>query len=59
MKLKLTGVEETLLITLYVRAKDAESDKPVLNDRKAAEILSRIDNDLAQFKTAWMSYYGI
>ena len=59
MKLKLTGVEETLLITLYVRAKDAESDKPVLNDRKAAEILSRIDNDLSQFKTAWMSYYGI
>ena len=59
MKLKLTGVEETLLITLYVRAKDAESDKPVLNDRKAAEILSHIDNDLSSFKTAWISYYGI
>ena len=28
MKIKLDGVMETLLITLYIRAKDAESPKP-------------------------------
>ncbi|KAK2056647.1 O-methyltransferase [Colletotrichum caudatum] len=38
----LTGAEETLLITLYHRAKDAESPDPVLNDRYALEAVARI-----------------
>ncbi|EXK77808.1 hypothetical protein FOQG_17494 [Fusarium oxysporum f. sp. raphani 54005] len=38
----LTGAEETLLITLYTRAKDAESPSPVLNDRYALEAVGRI-----------------
>ncbi|TEA10853.1 Tetracenomycin polyketide synthesis O-methyltransferase TcmP [Colletotrichum sidae] len=38
----LTGAEETLLITLFHRAKDAESPSPVLNDRYALEAVARI-----------------
>ena len=33
MKVDLGGVAETLLITLYMRAKDAQSEHPKLNDR--------------------------
>ena len=43
MKIDLSGISETLLVTLYMRAKDAKSNHPFLNDRKAAEIISRMD----------------
>ena len=43
MKLKLDGVAETLFITLYIRAKDAMSDKPILNDKLSLEIMEKID----------------
>ena len=43
MKIDLSGVSETLLVTLYMRAKDAKSNHPFLNDRKAAEIISCMD----------------
>lgn len=45
MKIDLSGVSETLLVTLYMRAKDAKSNHPFLNDRKAAEIISCMDYD--------------
>ncbi|GKT46892.1 tetraketide alpha-pyrone reductase 2 [Colletotrichum spaethianum] len=41
-KINLTGAEETLLITLFARAKDAESPNPILNDRQTLEVVSRI-----------------
>jgi O-methyltransferase involved in polyketide biosynthesis len=39
---RLTGVRETLLFTLYMRALDARSSRPVLGDRWAVEVLDRI-----------------
>ncbi|KXL54134.1 hypothetical protein CLNEO_02310 [Anaerotignum neopropionicum] len=39
MPIKLDGVMETLLITLYVRAKDAMRTNPVIHDKKAIEII--------------------
>ena len=59
MKMNLAGVAETLLITLYMRAKDARSAHPLLGDAKAAEIIDQIDYDFSQFKEVWASYYGI
>ena len=59
MKMDLGGVAETLLITLYIRAKDAKNAHPVLNDRKAAELIEKIDYDFSKFDSAWVSYYGI
>ncbi|OLN95508.1 Tetracenomycin polyketide synthesis O-methyltransferase TcmP 2 [Colletotrichum chlorophyti] len=41
-KITLTGAEETLLITLFARAKDAESASPILNDRHTLEVVARI-----------------
>ena len=49
MKIKLDGVMETLLITLYIRAKDAESPKPYLGDNKSREIIQQIDYDFSKF----------
>ena len=59
MKVDLGGVAETLLITLYMRAKDAQSERPKLNDRKAAELIQKIDYDFSKFNTARASYYGV
>ena len=59
MKIKLNGVAETLLITLNARAKDYESPKSVLHDKKSFEIASQLDYDFKKFDTAWASYYGI
>ena len=59
MKIKLDGVAETLLITLNARAKDYESPKSVLHDKKSSEILSQLDYDFSKFEKAWASYYGI
>ena len=51
MKLKLDGVAETLFITLYIRAKDAMSDKPILNDKLSLEIMKKIDYDFDKFNS--------
>ncbi|WP_027400483.1 class I SAM-dependent methyltransferase [Anaerovorax odorimutans] len=59
MSIKLEGVMETLLITLYARAKDAASATPLLNDKKAVEMVKKIDYDFAKFDSGWMSYYGV
>ncbi|MFR3728212.1 class I SAM-dependent methyltransferase [Lacrimispora sp.] len=59
MSEKLSGVMETLLITLYIRAKDAETSNPVINDKKAAEMVKRIDYDFKKFDSGFMSYYGV
>lgn len=58
MGIQLEGVMETLLITLYIRAKDAMSTNPVINDKKAAEMVQKIDYDFSKFDSPW-SYYGV
>ncbi len=50
---------ETMLITLYIRAKDAMSKNPVVNDIMAAEMVQKIDHDFSKFDKGWMSYYGV
>ncbi|TDZ74998.1 Tetracenomycin polyketide synthesis O-methyltransferase TcmP [Colletotrichum sidae] len=41
-KVKLSGAQETLLLTLFARAKDAESPNPILHDQYALEIVNLI-----------------
>ncbi|MDA0562977.1 class I SAM-dependent methyltransferase [Streptomonospora sp. S1-112] len=43
-----TGVESTMLITLYLRALETRSAEPVLNDPYAADLVDRIDVDFAR-----------
>ena len=59
MGIKLDNVSETMLVTLYARAKDANSKNPILNDKKSFEIFSQLDYDFSKFEKAWASYYGI
>src|SRR3712207_1901647 len=59
MKIKFEGVSETLLITLYIRAKDSMSDKPILNDIKAKEMVEAIEYDYSKLDSAKSSYYGV
>ncbi|TCK22113.1 class I SAM-dependent methyltransferase [Pseudonocardia endophytica] len=46
---ELGTVQETLLIPLYGRARDARSRNPVLGDQKAVELVERIDYDFSTF----------
>jgi O-methyltransferase involved in polyketide biosynthesis len=45
----LGDVQETMLIPLYARACDAAAPRPVLNDRRAREIVDAIDYDFSGF----------
>jgi O-methyltransferase involved in polyketide biosynthesis len=41
----LSGVPQTMLGTLYGRARDADADKPILGDTFAKEVVNRLDYD--------------
>lgn len=47
--ISLTEEKATLLITLYAKAMDYRSKHPVLNDKKADEILRSVDYDFEKF----------
>ncbi|KAK2040980.1 O-methyltransferase [Colletotrichum somersetense] len=51
----LSGAEETLLLTLYARALDAESPRPILSDQYAVEIVSEIKDLGYDFKRTTVS----
>ncbi|MHC6180965.1 class I SAM-dependent methyltransferase [Clostridium sp. JNZ X4-2] len=52
-KINLRGKKETLLITLLAKAQDSYSKHPILNDKRAAEILDMIDYDFEK-----VSHFG-
>ena len=41
-KVSVTGVPETMIQTLYARAKESEKDNPMIRDDMAAEIVSKL-----------------
>ena len=45
VKVNLTEEKETLLLTVYAKALDSRSRNPILNDKKADELVNRIDYD--------------
>ena len=56
---ELTGVRATALLALYARALDDRSAHPILGDRWAQEIITRLDFDFTQFRTAKKERYGV
>jgi len=56
---KLTGVPETLLIPLYLRAVETQRVDSIIRDEKAVEIIQSIDYDFAKFDRAWASQVGV
>jgi O-methyltransferase involved in polyketide biosynthesis len=55
---QLTGVSETLLITLYARAIETQRSDAIVRDQKAVEILQKLDYDFSKFDKAWKSRLG-
>ncbi|MHA6800704.1 class I SAM-dependent methyltransferase [Bounagaea algeriensis] len=49
-RVDLRGAAATLLVMLYMRARDARSPHPILGDRYAADVLERIDYDSARLR---------
>ncbi|KAI1350501.1 S-adenosyl-L-methionine-dependent methyltransferase [Xylaria sp. FL0043] len=45
IRVKLSPVEETMILTLWSRARDAASPNPILGDNHAQRILDRVDAD--------------
>ena len=56
---ELSGVRATALLALYARALDNGSAHPILGDRWAEEIITRLDFDFTQFRTAKKERYGV
>lgn len=47
-KVDFTGVESTMLVTLYLKALESRSKDSILGDHVAAEVVDRIDYDFAK-----------
>lgn len=47
IKIDITGVQETMLQTLYARAKESEKEQHCIYDEKAIEIVKRLDYDFS------------
>ncbi len=57
-KLQLNPVEETLLITLYMRAKESRRKDAILHDELACKMIDKIDYDFSKFDKSAMSALG-
>lgn len=55
---KLTDVPETMLITLWAKAQETKRPDALLRDKKAAEVVEKIDYDFSKFKKAQFSQVG-
>ncbi len=51
IRVDLRDVHETLLLPLWGRAEEAKMKEPVLKDRRAAELVSRLDYDFSKFRS--------
>lgn len=58
MKVSLSGVSETALITLCARALEGLHPRSVLRDSHAEEVLGRLDQDLSRFRRSRLTCCG-
>lgn len=56
---QLGAVQETLLVTLWARAVEAQKSRPILNDRRSVEIVDRMSYDFDRFRSAPASQIGV
>jgi len=56
---KLTGVPETLLVALYLRAVETQREDGIIKDEKAVEMIQSIEYDFDRFDKAWASQVGV
>jgi O-methyltransferase involved in polyketide biosynthesis len=55
---KLTGVPETMLLTLYHRALDTQRTDRIINDEFAVRLVEQIEHDFSKFDD-WRMQWGI
>lgn len=58
-KVSVTGVPETMIQTLYARAKESEKVNPMIQDDMAAEIVSKLDYDFSNANKDKAMSYGV
>lgn len=58
-KVSVTGVPETMIQTLYARAKESEKDNTMIQDDMAAEIVSKLDCDFSNADKDKAMSYGV
>lgn len=59
MKLKLKGVQETLLIPLWSKAMEVEQPNPILTDHKAVEIVKNLDYNYPNLDKEWATQLSV
>jgi O-methyltransferase involved in polyketide biosynthesis len=59
LKIDLGAVEETLILPLWARAKDAEKRDPIVNDAYARDIVDKIDYDFTKIETKYMENHQL
>jgi hypothetical protein len=55
---ELTGVAETLTITLYARAIETQCPEPILSDPQAVAIAQQLNYDFSKYEKGWISQLG-
>jgi len=55
IKIDLGKVQETLMLPLWARAREAEKDNPIVCDTYAKNIIGRIDYDFSQIEESHMA----
>lgn len=58
-KIFVSGIPETMLQTMYARAKESEKEHPYIYDKKAVEIVSRLDYDFSNADKDTMMSSGV
>lgn len=58
-KVSVIGVPETMIQTLYARAKESEKVNPMIQDDMAAEIVSKLDYDFSNADKDKAMSYGV
>lgn len=58
-KISVSGVPETMLQTMYARAKESEKEHPYIYDKAAVEIVSRLDYDFSNADKDIMMSSGV
>ena len=59
MKIKLKGVQETLLIPLWARAVELKQTNPIIMDSKASDIMEQIDYNFSNFEEEWPTQLSV
>ncbi|ADZ08466.1 hypothetical protein Metbo_0214 [Methanobacterium lacus] len=59
MKLKLKGVQETLLIPLWSKAMEVEQPNPIVTDHKAVEIVKNLDYNFPNLDKEWATQLSV